>query len=109
MSVNKIILLGYVGNDPEVRYPEKNFTVARISLATSEPKGPNGAEVTDWHTCIFTGRQAEIVERYVRKGSRLYVEGKMRYREYEDRFKIKRRAAEIEVNTFELLGKSAQE
>lgn len=106
MSVNKIILLGYVGNDPEIRYPEKDFTVARLSLATSEPKGPGGTEVTDWHTCIFTGKNAEIVERYVRKGTRMYIEGKMRYRDYEDRFKIKRRAAEVEVTSFELLGRS---
>lgn len=105
MSVNRIILIGYVGKDPEVRYPEKDFAVARLSLATSEPRGPNGVEVTDWHTCIFTGQHAQVVERYVRKGSHLYVEGKMRYRDYEDRFKIKRRAAEVEVSNFELLGR----
>lgn len=105
MSVNKIILLGYVGNDPEMRYPEKDFAVARISLATSEPKGPGGTEVTDWHTIIFTGKNAEIIERYVRKGTRLYVEGKMRYREYEDRLKMKRRVAEVEGLMFEMVGK----
>ncbi len=104
MSVNKIILLGYVGNDPEMRYPEKDFAVARFSLATSEHKGTSGVEVTDWHTCILTGRNASLAERYVRKGTRLYVEGKMRYREYEDRYKIKRRVAEVEVTSFELLG-----
>lgn len=104
MSVNKVILLGYVGNDPEIRYPDKDFVVARLSLATSEPKGVGGAEVTDWHTIIFTGKNAEIIERYVRKGTRLYVEGKMRYREYEDRFKVKRRVAEVEGLMFEMLG-----
>lgn len=109
MSVNKIILIGYCGKDPEVRYPEKGFTVARITLATSEPKGMGGTEVTDWHTCIFTGKQAEVVERYVRKGTHLYVEGKMRYRDYEDRFKIKRRAAEVEVQSFELLGRGSNQ
>lgn len=104
MSVNKIILLGYVGNDPEVRYPEKDFAIARFSLATSEPKGVAGTEVTDWHTCILRGKNAEIAERYIKKGTRLYLEGKMRYREYEDKFKIKRRVAEVDVITFELLG-----
>lgn len=106
MSVNKIILLGYVGNDPEVRYPEKGFTVARFSLATSEKRGPNDAEVTDWHVCALTGKNAEIAERYIKKGTRLYVEGKMRYREYEDRFKIKRRVAEVDVAYFEILSQS---
>lgn len=107
MSVNKVILLGYVGNDPEMRYPQKDFAVARFSLATSEPKGTSGVEITDWHTCILTGRNASVAERYVRKGTRLYVEGKLRYREYEDRYKIKRRVAEIEVQYFELLGQPA--
>ena len=108
MSVNKIILLGNVGADPEIRYPEKDFPVARFSLATSETKGDSGVEVTDWHTCICTGRNAAITERYVRKGTRLFVEGKMRYREYEDKFKIKRRVAEVEVMSFEILGRAAQ-
>lgn len=108
MSVNRIILLGYVGSDPEIRYPEKDFTVARFSLATSERKGKSDIEVTDWHTCIATGRNAEIIERYVKKGTRIYIEGKLRYREYEDRYKIKRRVAEIEVNNFELLGQASQ-
>lgn len=107
MSVNKIILLGYVGNDPEIRYPEKDFAVARLSLATSEPKGNTGVDITDWHTCILTGRNAVIAERYVRKGTRLYVEGKLRYREYDDRYKIHRRVAEVEVIYLELLGQSA--
>lgn len=109
MSVNKIILLGYVGSDPEVRYPEKDFAVARFSLATSERKGNSDVEITDWHRCVLTGKNAEIAERYVRKGTRLYVEGKMRYRDYEDKFKIKRRAAEVEVSYFELLGQPRQE
>lgn len=106
MSINKIILIGYVGGDPEMRYPEKNYSIARISLATSETHGQSGIETTDWHTCILRGKNAEIAERYVRKGTRLYVEGKLRYREYEDRYKIKRRVAEIDVATFELLGQS---
>ncbi len=109
MSVNKIILLGYVGNDPEMRYPEKDFAIARFSLATSEPKGASGVEITDWHTCILTGRNAVVAERYVRKGSRVYVEGKMRYREFEDRYKIKRRVAEVEVAYIELLGQSVSQ
>ena len=106
MSVNKIILLGFVGNDPEMRYPERDFAVARFSLATSEKRGANDAEVTDWHTCTLTGKNASIAERYIKKGTRLYVEGKMRYREYEDRYKIKRRAAEVEVTYFEIISQA---
>lgn len=102
MSVNKVILLGYVGGEPEVRYPEKDFAVARFSLATSDTRGQ--MEVTEWHTCIVAGKNAAIAERYIHKGTRLYVEGKLRYREYEDRFKIQRRVAEIDVISFELLG-----
>lgn len=107
MSVNKIILLGYVGADPEVRYPEKDFAVARITLATNEHRRNSDVEVTDWHTCILTGERARLAERYIRKGTRLYVEGKMRYREYEDRMKIKRRVAEVEVLNFEIVGQPA--
>lgn len=104
MSVNKVILLGHVGTDPEVRYPEKDFAYARLRLATNEQKGPSNVQITEWHTLTFAGQQARIVERYVRKGMRLYAEGAIRYREYEDKFKIKRRVAEIEVSYFEMLG-----
>lgn len=105
MSVNKVILIGNVGRDPEVRYPEKDFPVARLSLATNEKRGDNGIEVTEWHTLMMTGDNARIAERYIRKGSRLYVEGALRYREYEDKMKITRRVAVIEVETLELLGR----
>lgn len=107
MSVNKIILLGYVGRDPEIRYPEKDAAIARISLATTEPAGNSGVEVTEWHTCFMTGRNAVSAERYIRKGTRLYIEGKLKYREYDDRYKIRRRVAEVEVVYMELLGQSA--
>lgn len=108
MSVNKVILIGYVGKDPELRYPEKDFPVARISLATNEKRGESGVEVTEWHTLMMTSENARIAERYIRKGTRLYVEGKLRYREYEDRFKINRRVAVIDVDIIELLGNSSQ-
>ncbi len=105
MSVNKVILIGNVGRDPEVRYPEKDFPVARLSLATNEKRGDNGIEVTEWHTLMMTGDNARIAERYIRKGSRLYVEGSLRYRDYEDKMKITRRVAVIEVEKLELLGR----
>lgn len=105
MSVNKVILIGNVGADPEVRYPDKDNPMARVSLATNYRPGNSDMEVTDWHSLIFTGPNAGIVERYVRKGTRLYVEGMLRYREYDDKFKIHRRVAEVIVYNFELLGR----
>ena len=104
MSVNKAILLGYVGNDPEVRYPEKGKTITFASLATKE-SSPNGLESTEWHNLVFTGELASIAERYIRKGTQLYVEGKITTREYEDRMKIVRKRTEILVNFFEILGR----
>lgn len=105
MSVNKVILLGNVGADPEVRYPEKDRPVAYLSLATNEVRGQAKVEVTEWHALVFGGHNAAIVERYVRKGAQLYVEGFLRTREYEDRMKITRRRTEIIVEKFEILGR----
>lgn len=104
MSVNKAILLGNVGGDPEVRYPEPDFPVAYFSLATNEQRG--ATEVTEWHNIVMTGEQARYAERYIRKGTRLYVEGTIRSREYTDRFKITRRRVEVYAITFEILGRS---
>lgn len=105
MSVNKVILLGHVGADPEVRYPEKDRPVAYLSLATNEVRGASRTEFTEWHALVFGGQNASLVERYVRKGSQLYVEGYLRTREYEDRMKIIRRRTEIIVERFEILGR----
>ena len=104
MSVNKVILLGYVGSDPEVRYPEKDKTVAFLSLATNE-RGGNGVEITEWHRLVFFGETARIVERYVTKGTRLYVEGRLSTREYQDRMNITRKRTEIIVSFFEIVGR----
>lgn len=108
MSVNKVILLGNVGLDPEISYPQKGQTLARVRLATSERAyvTQNGVQVperTEWHTIVVWGKQAEVVERYVRKGSKLYVEGKMRTRAYEDRNQIKRYVTEVYADVIELL------
>lgn len=104
MSVNKVILLGYVGSDPEVRYPEQGKPVAFLSLATNETTG-NGIEVTEWHRLVFFGEIAQIVERYVTKGTQIYVEGKLSTREYQDRMKITRKRTEIIVSFFEILNR----
>ena len=83
MSVNKVILIGNVGQDPKITYYEGGNCVAQLSLATTE-KGytlQNGTQIpdrTEWHNLIFRGRLGEIVEKYVHKGDKLYVEGKIR-------------------------------
>lgn len=110
MSVNKVILIGNVGKDPEVRYPQAGNPVANITLATNErvaPSTPGGepTERTEWHNLVMWGKNAEIAEKYVRKGTQLYVEGKLRYRIWEDRNQIKRTVAEVYVDSFQFLGK----
>ena len=108
MSVNKVILLGYAGKDPEVK-EVAGTKVANLSLATTE-KGytlQNGIQVpdrTEWHSLIFWKGLAEVVEKYVRKGSQIYIEGKIKTRQYEDRTGSKRYVTEIFVDKLELLG-----
>ncbi len=112
MSINKVILVGNVGKDPEVHYVEENLPVARFSLATSE-KGyqtKDGRQIpdrTEWHNIVVWRRLAEVVEKYVRKGTQLYLEGKIRTRSYEDKDGIKRYSTEIVVDVLQLLGSRA--
>ena len=108
MSVNKVILLGNVGRDPEIRYVEK-CTIASFPLATDErpvrlPDGTERPGRTEWHNIVMWNASAEMAERYIRKGTRLYIEGRLRYRTWEDRNAIKRTVTEIYVDTFEILG-----
>lgn len=105
MSVNKVILLGNVGADPEMHYPDKNTVIANFSVATSEHVGENRTEVTEWHRVVMYGESAKFAERYIRKGTKIYIEGKLKYREYTDRFKINRKVSEIIVLNFEILGR----
>lgn len=108
MSINKVILLGYTGKDPEVK-DVAGTKVANLSLATTE-KGytlQNEIQVpdrTEWHSLIFWKGLAEVVEKYVRKGSQIYIEGKIKTRQYEDRTGSKRYVTEIFVDKLELLG-----
>lgn len=113
MSVNKVILLGHVGKDPDVRYVAQNHPVASFTLATTERAftNANGVQVperTEWHNLVMWGRSAEVAERYIRKGTQLYVEGRLRTRMWEDRNQIKRYVTEIYVDNFELLGRPRQ-
>ncbi len=111
-SVNKVILLGNVGKEPEVRYVEAGVAVAQFSLATTERgyKLQNGTEVpdrTEWHNVVAWRKQAEIIEKYVHKGDMLYVEGKIHSRSYDDKQGVKRYVTEIWADQIELMPRQA--
>lgn len=114
MAINKVILLGNVGKDPDVRYPAQGQVVATFSLATSDRAYTNAAGVkvperTEWHNIVAWGKNAEVIEKYMKKGTKLYIEGKLRTRTWEDKNAIKRYVTEIYVDTFELLGSKPSE
>ena len=108
MSVNKVILLGNVGKDPEVKYFDNQSAVATFPLATTE-RGytlPNGTQVpdrTDWHNIVASNRIAKVVDQYVHKGDKLYIEGKLRTRSYTDKAGSQRYITEIYVDNLEML------
>jgi single-strand DNA-binding protein len=104
--VNKVILVGNVGKDPEIRHMDNNLVMARFSLATSERwvKDGNKTEHTEWHNIVIWQNLAEIAEKYVRKGSALYIEGRLRSRSYDDKDGIKRYMTEILADTMKLVG-----
>lgn len=102
------MLIGNVGADPEVRYVDKDMAVARLSLATRErgytlQNGTQVPERTDWHTIILWRKLAEIVEKYVHKGDKLYIEGRIKYTSYNDKQGVKRTQTEIWADNMEML------
>lgn len=108
MSVNKVILVGNVGKDPEVRHLEGGASVASFPLATSETyKNKTGEKVTttEWHNIVAWRGLAEISEKYVKKGSQIYIDGRIRTRSYDDKDGNKRYITEIIADTLRLLGK----
>jgi single-strand DNA-binding protein len=112
MSVNKVILIGNVGKDPEVRYLDNNLPICKMSLATSEVyKNKAGEKVTttEWHNVILWRGLAEVAEKYVKKGSQIYIEGRLRTRSFDDKDKIKRYTTEIVADVMQLLGKRTDE
>lgn len=105
--VNKVILVGNVGRDPEVRYLDSGVAKASFSLATSETyKDKSGQKVsqTEWHNIVVWRGQAEVIEKYVKKGDRLYIEGKIKSRDYTDKEGVKKYITEIVVDNFQMLG-----
>ena len=112
MSVNKVILVGNVGQDPEVRYLDNNTPVCNIRLATSESyKNRNGERVTstEWHNVVLWRGLAEVADKYVKKGSQLYIEGKLRTRSWDDKDNNKRYTTEIVADVMQMLGRRGEE
>lgn len=107
-SLNKVMMIGRLGKDPDVRYLDSGVAVATFSLATSERAytAKNGQQVperTEWHNIVLWRGLAETAEKYLKKGDLLYVEGKLRSRSYEDQQGIKRTIVEIFVDNMEML------
>lgn len=112
MSVNKAILVGNVGNDPEVKYIESGMPVCNFSLATSEVyKNKNGERVTntEWHRIVLWRGLAEVAEKYVKKGSQVYIEGRIRTRSWDDKDGNKKYTTEIIADVMQLLGKRSDD
>lgn len=114
MSLNKVMLIGNVGKDPEVRYLEGNNAngqqakVARFPLATSErfrDRSGETRENTEWHNIACWRNNADVVERFVKKGTQLFIEGRIRTRQWTDQTGNKRYQTEIEADTIQLLGR----
>ncbi len=106
--MNKVMLIGNVGKEPEVNYYDQDQAVARVILATTErgytlQNGTQVPEHTDWHTVYLYRGLAKIAEKYVHKGDKLYIEGRIRYRSFDDQRGVKRYVTEILAENMELL------
>jgi single-strand DNA-binding protein len=111
MSVNRVILVGRLGRDPETRYTGGGQAVANFSLATDESyKDRNGERQkrTEWHKIVVWGKQAEIAQQYLKKGSLVFIEGRIQSREWQDKEGQKRTSFEIVANNFRMLGGRAE-
>ena len=113
MSLNKVMLIGNVGKDPEIRYldqnsPQSNAKVASFPLATSERFRDRNGEVrenTEWHNIVAWRNSADVAERFVKKGTQLYIEGRLRTRSWTDQAGTKHYTTEVVVDTMQLLGR----
>ncbi len=113
MSLNKVMLIGNVGKEPDVRYLDNGVAVASFTLATTERgyRLQNGTEVperTEWHNIVLWRGLAETVEKYVHKGDKLFIEGKIRSRSYDDQNGVKRYITEIFADNMEMLSPRSQ-
>ena len=106
-GVNKVILIGNLGSDPEVRYTPEGVPVANFSLATSESWNDRNTgerqERTEWHRLVLWRKLAEIAQQYLKKGAKIYVEGKLQTRSWDDQSGQKRYTTEVVVNDMQML------
>ena len=106
-GVNKVILIGTLGKDPELRYAQSGSALANVSVATNESwKDKNGEkqERTEWHRVKFFGRLAEIAGEYLKKGSQVYIEGSLRTEKYTDKAGVEKYSTDIIANEMQMLG-----
>lgn len=107
-SVNKVILVGNLGRDPEIKYMPSGDAIANIAVATTDKWKDKATgeqkEATEWHRISFFGKLAEIVGQYLTKGSQVYVEGKLKTRKYTDKDGIEKYSTEIVADTMQMLG-----
>ena len=110
-SLNKVMLIGNLGRDPELKVTPSGQALARFSVATTEtwkdPQNPTGERKskTEWHNIVVWGKQAEIAEKFLRKGKQVLIEGRIQYREYTDQAGVKKTACEIRCDNFVMLGR----
>jgi len=110
MSVNKAILIGNLGADPELRYTPTGKAVANFSLATSESwkdGDGNKQEETTWHNIVAWGKQAEVMKEYLTKGQQVYIEGRIKNSTYDDKDGVKKYKSEVVVQNFSFIGKKS--
>lgn len=106
-GVNKVILVGSLGNDPDVKYTQGGSCITRISLATNsqwKDKEGNKQERTDWHRVVFFGKLAEIAGEYLRKGASIYVEGSIKYDKFMGQDGVEKYSTDIVANEMQMLG-----
>jgi len=106
-GINKVILVGNLGNDPDVKYTQSGMAVTRISLATTSVRNDrdgNKQERTEWHRVVFFGKLGEIAGEYLRKGSQVYVEGELRYDKYTGQDGVEKYSTDIVANEMQMLG-----
>jgi len=107
-SINRVILVGHLGGDPESRYTPSGTAVANFNVATNESRKNSDGDFedhTEWHRCVLFGKPAEIATQYLKKGQMVYVEGRLRTRSWEDKEGNKRNTTEVHGDMFTMLGR----
>ncbi|NYI18330.1 single-strand DNA-binding protein [Xanthomonas arboricola] len=106
-GINKVILVGNLGNDPDTKYTQAGMAITRVSLATTsvrKDRDGNNQERTEWHRVVFFGKLGEIAGEYLRKGSQVYVEGELRYDKYTGQDGVEKYSTDIVANEMQMLG-----